>query len=100
EKEFIRLEDSKYRVSGKAPIDEFNEKMGSNIPNDDFDTVGGFIFHSLGRSPKRGDSITYENIQFTVEKIASHRIISVRTQTNGLENKMKKKNMDGHSADS
>jgi CBS domain containing-hemolysin-like protein len=79
-KEIVVLEEGKYRIFGKMPIEEFNEEIGSKIPCEEFDTVGGYIFHAIGRVPKRGETVEHENLQFTVEKMKGPRIISLRLQ--------------------
>ena len=40
-----------YRVDGMFSIDDFNERFGTELPDEDFHTVGGFVFGQLGRAP-------------------------------------------------
>ncbi|MFB3072419.1 MAG: hemolysin family protein, partial [bacterium] len=69
-----------WRVAGKAPLDELSAVTEVSLPEDEFDTVGGFVFHLFGRPPKPSETITYENLIFTVEKTAGLRILEVQVE--------------------
>ncbi len=54
-------------VSAKLHIDELNEGLQINLPEEgDFETVGGFIFAAMGRVPKVGETLEYHNIAFEI----------------------------------
>lgn len=65
-------------VHGRIPIDEFNDLIGAELPDDDWDTLGGLIFDGLGHVPEIGESITTEGFSLTVEAIQGRRITRVR----------------------
>ena len=69
-----------WRVAGKAPLDELSAVTEVSLPEDEFDTVGGFVLHLFGRPPKPSETITYENLTFTVEKTAGLRILEVQVK--------------------
>ncbi len=78
-KELIKkLDDRTFIVNGKVPIDELNEHLGSKFPEENSETIGGFVFHCLGKLPKLGDSIEYDGYEITVEKIERRRIMQVK----------------------
>ena len=60
-------EDGSYLVDARVRIEDFN-KLGilPAIPDDDADTIGGFLFSYIGRLPKRNEAIYYNNYSFTV----------------------------------
>ncbi|HLY85079.1 MAG TPA: hemolysin family protein [Gaiellaceae bacterium] len=66
-------EDS-YRVDGMFSIDEFNDRFGTELPDEDFHTVAGFVFGQLGRAPEPGDDISYDGMRFDVLEVESNRI--------------------------
>jgi putative hemolysin len=66
-------EDS-YRVDGMFSIDEFNERFGTELPDEDFHTVAGFVFGQLGRAPEPGDDVSYDGMRFDVLEVESNRI--------------------------
>jgi CBS domain containing-hemolysin-like protein len=72
------LRAGEWRVHGRIPIDEFNDLMGTELPDDDWDTLGGLIFDGLGHVPEVGESITSAGLSLTVEAIEGRRITRVR----------------------
>jgi CBS domain containing-hemolysin-like protein len=66
-------EDS-YRVDGMFAIDEFNERFGTDLPDEDFHTVAGFVFGQLGRAPEPGDDVSYDGMRFDVLEVEGNRI--------------------------
>src|SRR4029077_10141658 len=61
-------EDS-YRVDGMFSIDEFNERFHTDLPDEDFHTVAGFVFGQLGRAPEPGDDVAYDGMRFDVLEV-------------------------------
>ena len=66
-------EDS-YRVDGMFSIDEFNERFGTELPDEDFHTVAGFVFGQLGRAPEPGDDVEHDGMRFDVLEVEGNRI--------------------------
>ena len=61
-------------VPGSANIGELNERFGLSVPDEDYTTVGGFVFGVLGRLPIVGDRVTAGNAVFTVREMDGRRI--------------------------
>jgi CBS domain containing-hemolysin-like protein len=76
--EVERLADGELRVDGGLPIDELNELLDEELPDSDWDTVGGFVLSSLGHVPQEGESVEYHGHRFTAERMEGHRIARVR----------------------
>lgn len=74
-----RIDDGKFIVLGKASIDELNEVLLHDFSseNDDYDTVGGFIFNHTGTIPVENFSFTANGFKFTVKEIKNKRIKKV-----------------------
>jgi len=54
-------------LSGRARIEEVNEVLGTDLPQDmDFETVGGFVFHILGHVPREGETVSHGRVKLTV----------------------------------
>ncbi|MHB9037234.1 MAG: hemolysin family protein [Armatimonadota bacterium] len=65
-------------VSARMNIDELNDEMGFAIPeSEDYETIGGFVFDIFGRQPAEGESISHENLDFTVEKVEGGRLHTI-----------------------
>jgi CBS domain containing-hemolysin-like protein len=71
---FERIDDDTIRVDGTFPIDDFNEQFGTQIPIEDYHTLGGFVFGLLGRAAAPGDSIDYDGLRFDVDEVEGSRI--------------------------
>jgi magnesium and cobalt transporter len=60
------LADGGQRVAGDAGIEAVNEVFGGQLPDGEFDTIGGLVAHELGRVPRRGESVTVGGLLFSV----------------------------------
>jgi magnesium and cobalt transporter len=66
EGDIFALADSTWRVSGDTPIERINESFGLRLPDDEFDTIGGLIAHTMGHVPKRGEAHDLDTMRFVV----------------------------------
>ena len=64
--DIFALADSTWRVSGDTPIERLNEAFELHLSDEDFDTIGGLIAHTMGHVPKRGEVHELEGLRFTV----------------------------------
>jgi magnesium and cobalt transporter len=69
-----------YLVRALTRIEDFNEYFGSELPDDDYDTIGGLVMHELGRLPRRGEKLTSKGFDFRVMKADRRRIDTVQVQ--------------------
>jgi len=70
-----------FSVAGTIPVDEVNEKLGLSVPeDDDWDTLGGYLFHRLGHVPDIGEHVESDDHTFTVEKMGANRIDRIRIE--------------------
>lgn len=65
-------------ISGKYDIEELNEKLDLQIPTDEFLTVGGYVFGTLGREPQVGDTVSFEDMTITVLEMDGHRVDKIQ----------------------
>ncbi len=75
--EFEKTGPCSYDVDSRMLISDFNDELNLNIPTDDFDTVGGFVFDLFGRVPEKDETIKYENISFKIKDISGIKIIRI-----------------------
>lgn len=61
-------------IPGDANISELNTELGLTIPEDDYTTVGGYVFGVLGRLPVVGDRVSGGGAQFTVRAVDGRRV--------------------------
>jgi CBS domain containing-hemolysin-like protein len=69
-----KLDDGRIRIDGTFPIDDFNEQFGSELPIEDYHTMGGYVFGLLGRAPLAGDQLEDDALRFTVIDLEGSRI--------------------------
>ena len=70
----VQTGEDTYRVDGMFSIDDFNEHFGRELPEEDFNTIAGFVFGQLGRVAEPGDDIVYEGMRFDVLEVEGNRI--------------------------
>jgi CBS domain containing-hemolysin-like protein len=58
-----------YEIDPRLTISDFNEATGSNLPTDNFDTIGGFVLDLFGKIPAKNDSARHEKITFKIKDI-------------------------------
>jgi CBS domain containing-hemolysin-like protein len=76
--EIQELGDDQYLVSGRVAISDIDDLLHVELPDDDWDTVGGLVFNTLEHVPVAGESIEAEGWRFTVTEMDGRRIQRVR----------------------
>jgi magnesium and cobalt transporter len=71
------VDERTWRVAAKMAIGEFNTVTRLSIPDEHFDTVGGWVLDLFGRVPHRGESVEVNGIRVTVEMLHRNRILQV-----------------------
>lgn len=82
EEEIEQVSDNIYNFDGLTDIEEVNEVLSIQIPDGEYDTLGGFIMSELGRIPEADEKpvVCAEGFQFTVEEMEERRIEKVRAE--------------------
>jgi magnesium and cobalt transporter len=70
----------RYRVKAQTEIAAFNEKFGSDLSDEEFDTIGGLVLKAFGRLPKRGETTTVDKFRFRVVRADSRRIYTLQVE--------------------
>jgi CBS domain containing-hemolysin-like protein len=65
-------------LDARVSIDDLNELFGLAVEGEDFDTVGGFVYHLLGRVPTPGDEVSTDGLRLRVLNVLGRRIKKVR----------------------
>lgn len=73
ESTFERLDDNRYRVSARMPIDELGDLFGIELDDDDVDTVGGLLTKHLDRLPVAGSTTEVDGLHLTAERTEGRR---------------------------
>ncbi|TSE26795.1 Magnesium and cobalt efflux protein CorC [Tepidimonas sediminis] len=67
EGDIFALADGTWRISGDTPIERVNEWFRVQLPQGEFETIGGFVAHEMGRVPRRGERFEAQGLSFTVQ---------------------------------
>ncbi len=78
ETQIRKLSDNHYVINALLPIEDFNEQFGTELEDDEFDTMGGFITNRFGRLPARNDKIELDQFTFHVMQADSRRVRMLR----------------------
>lgn len=78
----IRREaDRQFVVRGATPIDEFNEYFGTELSDEEFDTIAGLVMKQLGHLPRRGDSLVMAGMELRVMRADRRRVDTFKLTT-------------------
>jgi putative hemolysin len=76
-----KIDETTIEVDARMYVDDLNDEYSLNLPEDeDYDTVGGFVFSRLGYIPKAGEHFDYDNLKFTIASAEPRRVKRVRIQ--------------------
>ena len=85
----VRLSDDEARIDGRADVDDLSDLFDTNLgleDADEYDTVGGLIYHRIGGVPKPGDQVMVDGLTLTVETTDGRRVgkvLAVRDRQGG-----------------
>ncbi len=77
ETQIHKINEKRYRLNAMCSIKDFNEFFGSDVPDDQFNTIGGLVFGLFGRVPRSGETVTYDRFKYRVEKMKGSRILNL-----------------------
>jgi putative hemolysin len=80
EEMIVRLSADEIRIDGRVAVDELAELFDTSIEledEDEYDTIGGLVFHRIGRVPVPGDQVEVDGLRLTVESTDGRRVSKV-----------------------
>ena len=75
-----RIDDHTLMVAGSMTIDDFNETVGTHLPQGGARTMAGLVFNALGRRPQPGDTVAVGSVRLSVEQMDGMRITRLRVE--------------------
>jgi len=88
--EILKISDGVLLCDGRASLEDLNSDFGLDVPEDDFDTLGGFVFDLFGKIPVKYEKITYKEIDFIIQHMEGHKILTVKIVAQKKEGKKEK----------
>ncbi|MGN0543180.1 MAG: hemolysin family protein [Acutalibacteraceae bacterium] len=98
EEEIKQINETTFTVDGTTDLDEVDELVGVELPEGDYDTLGGFVISLLGYLPSEiGEEpiiAEYENLRFTVLSIEERRIDKIKVEILPVEDNSENEDED------
>ncbi|WP_374088621.1 HlyC/CorC family transporter [Methylomicrobium lacus] len=70
----LQRNEKEFMIKALTPIEEFDDYFHTHLATDEYDTVGGFIVNELEHMPKKGESLTVDNLRFEVVRADTRRV--------------------------
>ena len=77
-REITELDDGGYLLDARMPVDDLADLVGVELPDEDWDTVGGLLLGLAGRVPLEGEVFEYDGLVFEAVRVQGRRIAEVR----------------------
>jgi putative hemolysin len=77
EPEIVPVAEGVYRVSGKASIDDLNDLLDVELPDEEWDTVAGLVLDLFQRIPTAGEETEFQGLRFRAEEVQGRRVAQV-----------------------
>ena len=74
----VQITKNEWNVIGTAEIEELNTKIGMSVKESDYDSFDSFILSTLGRVPKQGEEITYQNYKIIMEDVQGRKVLRAK----------------------
>ena len=78
EAEIQTVGDGIFLIDARVTIDQINEALQVKVKSNGFDTIGGFVYHQLGKIPSRGDLVEYDDITIEVLSTIGRRLKTLK----------------------
>lgn len=76
--EFLRIANGIYLIEGRLPIAKFNELLSLSISEEDYDTMGGYVYDLFGKIPACFEKITNKNIDYIIQSMHGNKIKTIK----------------------
>jgi CBS domain containing-hemolysin-like protein len=81
-------------IPGSMNLHELNERFGLEVPDDEYTTIGGYVFGALGRLPVVGDRVTASHAIFTVKAMEGRRVESLAADLHSVGDRRARQRTD------
>jgi CBS domain containing-hemolysin-like protein len=81
--DILEIGENVYLCDARVDIGDLNEELALDIPDEDFDTLGGFVFDLFGKIPVRYEKVSSHGIDFIIQEMDGHKIKTVKIVAGG-----------------
>jgi putative hemolysin len=72
-----KIDKENFRVNAKTDLDEINKQLNLDLPDAEYESIGGFVVNLFGKIPMPGEKIDHDSAVFTVEKVIRRRLSKI-----------------------
>ena len=76
--ELMKISDDVYLCDARVNLEWLNTQLEIDLPSDDFDTLGGFVFDLIGKIPVQYEKMSYKGIDFIIQNMEGHKINTIK----------------------
>ncbi len=76
--DLLEIGEQVYLCDARINLEDLEETLGQHLPDEDYDTLGGFVFDLFGKIPVKFEKVSYENLDFIVQDMDGHKIRTIK----------------------
>ena len=76
--DILEIGDNVYLCDARVNISDLQELLSTALPDEDYDTLGGFVFDLFGKIPVKFEKVQYENLDFVIQDMEGHKIKTIK----------------------
>lgn len=76
--EIMKTGDGVYLCDARINIEDLNEELRIELPIEEFDTLGGFVFDLFGKIPVKFEKVSIDNLDFIIQDVDGHKINKIK----------------------
>lgn len=77
ETEYRKISDDEYLLDGGFALHDINDLLGTRLSSSEVSTIGGYVTHRLGHLPRKGETVSGDGFDFTVQQADGRRVVNV-----------------------
>ncbi len=78
DEEILKIGDNTYICDARINIEDLNQEIDTDIPAEEFDTLGGWVFALFGKIPVKYEKVSVENLDFIIQEVDGHKINKIK----------------------
>lgn len=78
DEDILSIGEGIFLCDARVNIEDFNEELSMDISDDDYDTLGGFVFDLFGKIPVRFEKVSYGDVDFIIQSMEGHKINTIK----------------------
>jgi len=76
--DILEIGERAWLCDARVDLEDLQERLATRLPDQEYDTLGGFVFDLFGKIPVKFEKVSYRNIDFIVQDMEGHKIRSVK----------------------